>query len=225
MTKHRKAVGIAMEGMLFDDLSQEERDTLKAQDQEAWQSIQLNAIEWLLAEGQILVHGERKRVSECLLGQGGPLFTVEQRRWITQLAERPLCLYEVTEVIPGQQMTLCNLLDSEAPPIVVREKSGSQAVLLGLQIGSRIMEVDSHYELSGGFYSFSNLAGPAAVARTREAMDQFDGPPEELPGFLGSNIRLEWLYQFCKPKAIPTFVDAYSGDPISLITDHYRVRA
>lgn len=224
MNKHHKAVGIAMDGMLFDELSHEERDTLKAQDQEAWQSIQLNAIEWLLAEGQILVHGERKRVSECLLGQGGPLLTVDQRRWIMQLAERPLRLYDVTEVIPGQQMTLCDSLDSEAPPIIVSEKSGSQAVLLGIKIGSRIMEVDSHYELSGAFYTFSNLTGPAAVARTREAMDQFDGPQEDLPGFLSFIIRLEWLYQFCRPKAIPTFVDTYSGDPILLITDHYCVK-
>jgi hypothetical protein len=70
MNKHRKAVSVAIAEMLFDELSPEDEAALKAQDPETWTSIQLNATEWLLAEGEILVHGEPKPVSEYLLGQG-----------------------------------------------------------------------------------------------------------------------------------------------------------
>ncbi|MBK7953523.1 MAG: SEC-C domain-containing protein [Candidatus Accumulibacter sp.] len=224
MNKHRKAVSVAMAEMLFNELSPEEESALKAQDRETWNSIQLNATEWLLAEGEILVHGEPKPVSEYLLGQGGPLFTVDQRRWITQLAERPLRLYDVTNVLPGQQLTLCDSLDAEAPPIIVRDKSASQAPMLGIQIGVRIMEVDGHDELSGAVYAFTHLAGPAVLARMREAIDHFPGQASDLPRFLSFILQRQWLAQFYAPMPMPAFRDAYSGEPMLLITDHYRVK-
>lgn len=224
MPRHRKAVSVAIEEMIFDGLSDEERDALEFLDEQTWQGIQLNATEWLLAEGQILVRGEHKRVSEYLLGQGGPLFTVAQRRWMTQLAERPLRLYDITGVIPGKQMTLCDALDTEALPIIVREISGSQAALAGTQIGFRIMEVEGHHELSGAAYPFSHLVGPGVVAHILEAMDKFDKRREDLPEFLSFIIRRKWLEQYFAPMPIPTIMDAYSGEPILLITDHYRVK-
>ena len=224
MNKHRKAVSVAIAEMLFDGLSPEEEDALKAQDLDTWNSIQLNATEWLLAEGEILVHGEPRPVSGCLLGQGGPLFTVDQRSWITQLAERPLRLYAVTDVVPGQQLTLCDSLDAEAPPIIVREKSGSQADMQGIQIGVRIMAVDGHYELSGAIYAFSHLAGQTVVTRLREAMDRFHGQATDLPRFLSFIVQRQWLAQFFAAMPMPAFRDAYSGEPMLLITDHYRVK-
>jgi hypothetical protein len=223
MNKHRKAFRIAMEELLVGELSPQEQAALKAQDAPTWTSIQLNATEWLLAEGEILVQGQPRPVAECLLAPGGPLFTVDQRRWITQLAERPLRLYDVTNVVPGQQLTLCDSLDTQAPPIIVREKSGSQAAMLGIRIGVRIMEVDGHYELAGGAYPFSPLAAPAVVAKMRQAMDRFDGPARELRHLLGGIIQRQWLAQFYAPLPMPALLDAYSGEPILLITDHYRV--
>ena len=103
-----------------------------------------------------------------LLGPGGPLFTVEQRQWIAQLSERPLRLYDVTDVVPGRQMTLCDSLETEAPPIVVTERAGSQESLVGSQVGFRIMEVGDHRELSGAAYPFSLLAGPRVIAAMRD---------------------------------------------------------
>jgi hypothetical protein len=201
--KHRKAVHIAIEEMIFDGLSDEE---------------------WLLAEGHILIKGERKRVSEYLLGQGGPLFTVDQRRWITQLADRPLRLYEVTDVIPGKQMTVCDALNTEALPITVYEKSGSQASQIGIQIGLRIMEVDGHFELSGAGYPLSQFMAQSLIAQIHEAMDQFDKRQKDFPDFLSFMIRRKWLEQFFAPMPMPTMMDAYSGEPMLLITDHYRVK-
>ena len=224
MDKHRKAVHIAIEEMIFDGLSDEEREILEAQDKQTWQGIQLNATEWLLSEGHILVKGEHKRVSEYLLGQGGPLFTVDQRRWIAQLADRPLRLYEVTDVIPGKQMILCDALNTEALPITVYEKSGSQASQIGMLIGLRIMEVDGHFELSGAGYPFSQLKAQDLIAQIHEAMDQFNKRQKDFPDFLSLMIRRKWLEQFYAPMPMPTMMDAYSGEPMLLITDHYRIK-
>jgi len=220
MTRHRKAVTSAIDEMLFDGLSNEEQDTLESLDAETWQSIQLNATEWLIAEGQILIKGEYRSVVDALLGIGGPLFTVDQRRWIEQLSERPMRLYDVTEVVPGQQMTLCDALDTNAAPIVVQEKSGSQASLIGTQLGARLMEVEDHYELSGGVYPFSRLSGASVLDAMKEAENQCRQHPEGL----SFNIRRKWLEQFVKPMEMPTIVDARTGNAILLITDHYRVK-
>ena len=122
----------------------------------------------------MLIKGVRTRVSECLLGAGGPLFTVDQRRWIAQLAQRPLRLYDVTDVLTGKQMTVCDALNTEALPITVRERSGSQASLDSTHAGFRLMEVDGHHELSGAAYPFSRLAGPRVVASLREAVNGLD---------------------------------------------------
>jgi hypothetical protein len=224
MNKHRKAVGVALDAMLFDGLDDDERSALEAQDPDTWRGIQLNATEWLLAEGEILVKGEPRRVSECLLGQGGPLFTAGQRHWIAQLAERPLRLYDITDVIPGQQMTLCDALDTEVPPVIVREKSGSQASLLGTQIGIRLMTVEDHLELSGAAYPFSRLAGSSVVTAMREAAQQFGPRRPDLPELLSSIIRRQWLAQYFAPPPLPTMMDAHTGEPLLLVTDHYRVR-
>mgnify|MGYP000855399162 CR=1 FL=1 len=223
--KHRKAVSVAIDAMLCDNLSEEEQEALRAQDQETWHSIQINATEWLIAEGHIHAQGKHKRVAEYLLGRGGPLFTVEQRSWLEQLAERPLRLYDVTDVVAGRQMTLCDSLDGDASsPIVVQERLGSQAARPGIQVGARIMEVDGHYELSGAAYPFSPLVGPGVLASLRERVNRYAGPRQELPGLLSFIIRRAWLAQFCATMPLPSLMDAYSNQPILLITDHYRVQ-
>lgn len=61
-----------------------------------------NANEWLVAEGEIELRGERRRAVDLVLGPGGPLFTVEVRQWLEGLAAHPLRLYEVQEALPGE---------------------------------------------------------------------------------------------------------------------------
>lgn len=224
MVKHRKAASVAIEDMIFVGLSDEEKGALGAQDKQIWDNIHLNATEWLLAEGHILVKGEQKRVSEHVLGRGGPLFTVDQRRWMEQLAERDLRLYEITDVIPGEQITVCDALDIEALPIIVREKTGSDATIVGNHMGFRLMEVDGHHELSGVAYQFSRFVVPDVIAEMREAIDQFGERKEVLPKILSTIIRKKWLAQYFAPMAMPTMMDAYTGEPMLLITDHYRVK-
>ena len=223
LVRHRKAFLTAVERLVAEVLDEEGRRKLEHLDPQTWNGIQINLMEWLLAEGDLSIKDVRRRVSESLLGPGGPLLTVGQRSWLKQLAERPLRLYVVTDVVPGVKLTLCDVLDTESPPIVVLERSASQTLAVGTQIGCRVMAVQGHHELSGAAYPFSMLTGPTIVAKLRHAAEQFR-QEEDLPRILGMTIMSDWLQQYLAPPPMPTLVDAYSGEPMLLITDHYRVQ-
>ena len=223
-TNHRKAVSRAIDIMLFEGLSEDDQDLINALDAETQQGIQINATEWLLAEGLIQVKNEEKRVIDVLLGMGGPLFTIEQRQWIQQLSQQPVRLYDVTNVIPNQQMTLCDALDTTAAPIIVKERAGSQASLIGSIIGARLMLVDDHYELSGGVYAFSRFMGTTVLNIINKDAVLTAQHPIDQQVFISFMIRRKWLEQFIKPMEIPTMMDAQSGNPLLFVTDHYGVK-
>ena len=223
MSKHRQAALAALDDLLFGGLSDEDGERLRHLDQETLQSIEINAMEWLLAEGDILVKGSPKRVADCLLGPGGPLFTVEQRLFITQMMEQPLRLYIVTDVAPGRQITLCDALDARKSPVVVQEKSGSQTLKAGTYLGCRVLAFDGRFELSGAVYPFSQLMGSEAAKHIKLGLKDFKKHPEDINAFVGLALQRKWLEQYILPMTIPAMIDAYSGDPILLITDHYRV--
>ncbi len=223
-SRHAKAIKTSIAAMLNDDLDKEERAKLQELEEHDWEGVQINAMEWLLAEGSIAVKGAQRKVAELLLGPGGPAFTPGQRSWIEQLRRQPLRLYTITEVLPGAGMRLCDALDTEAAPVMVYEKSGSAHAQIGNLIGVRIMELDGHHEISGAAYPFSRLMNASLLAELQAAVDDAAVQGEELSHVLSAIIRRCWIAQYARPLPLPTVVDAHSGDPMLLITDHYRVR-
>jgi hypothetical protein len=166
------------------------------------------------------------------LGRDGPFLTPGQRDWIAQLRARPLRLYRVTDVQPGAGMTLIDEFDPQAQPLPVREVSGSRTAKPGMLMGARIMElaagagIDGHHELSGAIYPFSKLAEAAVLAQARQAMAgsaelelHVDNPRD----LLELAIARAWLDQWFAPAPLPQIQDASTGDPLLLVTDHYRV--
>ena len=222
-SRHAKAVKTSITAMLNDDLDKAERTRLQKLDEIDWQGVQINAMEWLLAEGSITVKGAQCSVADLLLGPGGPAFAPGQRSWIEQLRRQPLRLYDITEVLPGVGMRLCDALDTEAAPVMVHEKSGSEHAQVGNLIGVRIMEVDDHHEISGSAYPFSRLMNAAVLAESHAAVYNAAVQREELSRMLSGIIRRCWIAQYARPLPLPTVIDSHSGDPILLITDHYRV--
>lgn len=220
---HKKAVGSAIDAMLNDDLDNAEQALLQQLDGDDWRGVHINAMEWLLAEGSIAVKGVQRDVTDLLLSSGGPAFLPAQRRWIEQLRRQPLRLYDITEVLPGVGMRLCDALDTEAAPVMVHEKSGSADARIGNQIGVRIMEVAGHHEMSGAAYPFSRFMNPSLMADLRAAAEDRVTHGNHLPQVLSAIIRRHWIAQYVRPLPLPTVIDSHSGDPILLITDHYRV--
>jgi len=224
MTRHGPAVREALGEGFFGTLDEDEYARLQEQHADSFEGILINAMEWLLAEGSIRLKRQEYPVAELLLGHGGPLFTAAQRQWITLLAERPLRLYEVLEVWPRESMRLKDLAFPQDPPVLVREKSGSQQAAPFDVIAARVIPVEEHFELSGAVYSIPrhrSLDLMADLRRELEGVDSDSHDAREIPSVV---IRDYWLRLFIEPFEMPTLIDHSTGDPLLFVTDHYRVR-
>ena len=220
--RHRKGMQVAREKLLNEVLTPEEIESLGKLDADTYTGVDINLTEWLLAQGSILVKGSLRQIAGHVLSDGGPMLTLEQRSWITQLSQQPLRLYDVTDVVPGAQVTLCDAVDLQASPIVVRERSGTRNLEPGMRLGCRVMIVQDHFELSGCAYPFSRIVGHTVTQVYETYLEEFskDHKKAKQEG-LSLIILSQWLKQFVAPLPIPQMVDAYSGDPMLLITDHY----
>jgi hypothetical protein len=219
--RHRKGMQAAYDEQLTELMPANAPDEL---DPELSRMLAVNLGEWLLAEGDIQVRGQWRNIAEHVLGPDGPHLTRGQQRWLRQLADRPLRLYTVTEVRRGEGMTLVDALDADAAPIAVQERAGSQTAGPGMLLGARLMQVDGHWELSGALYPFSMPRSAAAVDAARGLLADDRIHPEDLAYELGVLIGRLWLADMCGPRAFPAMVDASTGEPILLVTDHYQVR-
>ena len=220
--RHRKGFKVAVES-LFDDLWPEDAPRgISSLGAEVLESVQINLVEWLIAEGDMLVKGEWRRINEVLTGPDGPRLSDGQRRWLAQQGERPLRLYTVTEVRPGDGLILCDATDADAPAVVVQERTASRQARPGSMIGARVMQVGDHLELSGAIYPFSMLAQPGVLAAWRAAGDA-GLHPDKMRGLRSRAIARAWVRQFVLPPAPPQMIDMSTGQPMLLVTDHYRV--
>lgn len=200
-------------------------------DDDGMTMLTINAGEWLLARGEIHARGALRAIDEYLLGRDGPYLTPGQKTWIAQLRERPLRLYRVTEVRRGEGLTLVDELDAEAEPKTVRERSGSMTATPGLLLGARMMQVgegaEAYWVLSGAMYPFTRLQEARVLAQVRETQAgaaQLKLHPDNLRDLAETEIARVWLAQWLEPAPLPRIVDAASGEPMLLVTDHYRVR-
>jgi hypothetical protein len=229
---HRKAFAAALEeeidaaafGCFDEDDEDAARAALAAVDDALWQQLQLNLTEWLLAEGDIKVKGEYQRVAQLLLGPRGPLLTLGQRAWLEQLAQRPLRLYDLTEVVPGTGITVCDALDTTQAPIVVTEREGSRSLRVGMQIGARLMAVAGTHQLSGAAYPFSMLSGRAMQQELLEYMAHPSRHEEDNALMIGLMIVKGWLAQYLRPAPLPNIVHGHTGEPLLFTTDTTRCR-
>ena len=229
--RHRKGWRSAFEALL--DLWRPEgpRDGWQL-DEDGMTMVSINAGEWLISRGEIHARGGLREINAYLLGREGPFLTPGQRDWIAQLRARPLRLYRVTDVQPGAGMTLIDEFDSQAQPQQVREISGSRSARPGMLMGARIMEVatgagiDGHRELSGAIYPFSKLAEAAVLAQARQVLAGSAGLNLHIDNqrdLLELEIARAWLDPWFAPTPLPQIQDASTGDPLLLVTDHYRL--
>ena len=140
----------------------------------------------------------------------------------------------MTDVRPDLGLTLVDELDAQAEPQSVRERSGSRSAQPGMLMAARIMRVgsdaapgDEHLELSGAIYPFAKLREAQLLAQIREVLAGAAAlklHEENLRDLMETEIARAWLAQWFEPAPLPQIRDAATGDPILLVTDHYRVR-
>lgn len=223
MAVHGQAVRAAINAAFFKKLSDEENERLQHLESELYKGIMVNAMEWLLAEGFITVKGEERRVAELLLGRGGPLLSAEQRQWIELMASQPLGLYEVIEVVPGEWIRLKDVLFPDQAPVLVRERTGSQQAVKFDLIAARLIPVEDHCRLSGAVYSIPRDRSLELITKLKHELAGLAPDSPFARGILGVVIPLYWLKLLANPQ-ITRLVDHVTGEPILLITDHYRVQ-
>ncbi len=218
--RHRKGWTNAFTATLA-EFSPDRPLELAALEEDAAHVILINVGEWLLARGRIHARGGLQDINAYLLGPNGPALSPAEARFIAQLHERPLRLYRVTDVRPDEGLTLADALDPEAAPVQVQERSGSRSLKPGLVLGARLMRFDTHVELSGALYPFAPLREPALFAALDAAVEGAAPPAQDR---IELEIARRWLAQFIEPVPMPELRDAGSGEPLLLVTDHYRLR-
>ena len=181
-----------------------------------------NVNEWLLVEGDLEVGGKWVDVLPYVLAATSLHLGPKQRALLTALQGAPLLLYTVTDVQPGEGVTLVDALDPEAPPIAVRERAGSESMSPGLLLGARVIVVDDHRELSGAVYPFAPLWA-STVTFEVEAARADARHPDDAPFEAALAIASTWLRSLVEPPPLPDLVDRSTGEPIELVTDTYEV--
>ncbi|MBE0548216.1 MAG: zinc chelation protein SecC [Rubrivivax sp.] len=228
--RHRKGWRSAFEDLL-DHWRPEGPEDGWQLDEDGMTMVSINAGEWLIARGQIHARRGLRDINAYLLGRDGPYLTPGQKAWIAQLRERPLRLYRVTDLRPGVGVTLVDELDAQAEPQAVRERSGSRSARPGMLMGARIMQVgdatDGHQELSGAIYPFAKLREMQVLTQVRQVLAGAAAlklHAENVRVLAETEIARAWLAQWFEPAPLPQILDAATGDPVLLVTDHYRVR-
>jgi SEC-C motif/Protein of unknown function (DUF2384) len=223
LTKYGLAAREALYEGFFGGIDDDEYERLQNQHRDSFEGIMINAMEWLLADGLITIDGQKCRVSELLLGRGGPLFSAQQREWIELMTTKPLGLYEVINVVPGESMLLKDIIFPENAPVLVQEKAGSrQAVKFDL-IAARVLPVDGHFELSGAVYAIPRHRSLDLITELRHELNGLKPDSPAVKELVAVIIPDYWLKLFALPFQMPQIVDHATGEPILLITDHYRV--
>ena len=179
--------------------------------------IERNGREIVLAEDE-LDRGDGLAIGwlDLVLGPGGPLLDAEARRYLESLREATMGVYEIVSVQPGKGFTLKSLLDPDEPEHWIKERLGSQSVRPGEVLGARIVvgnKVSAMYIIPGAQV-------PRLLSKLRELIDSLHSPGGRRIA-ISAVIWRTWFNIFFAPP--PQLVDAATGEPFVMVTDHYRV--
>ncbi len=219
--RHRKGWRNALEALTQEVLPP--AMSIAALDAESASAVQINLTEWLLADGEIFFKGRQRPINELLLSTDGPGFHGAQRHWLQQLGAQALRLYTVTEVRSGSGISVRDALDAQAAPLAVHERSGSRALSPGMWLGARVIALPLRNEFSGAMYPFRPADALEVLRRLQAVIEWMPEQPSHQRHMMGLAIARGWLQQLVEPAHLPTLIDHHSGEPVRLITDHYRV--
>lgn len=85
-----------------------------------------------------------------------------------------MSLYEVSEVVPGQSMTLRDLLRDVAP-VTVREHGATQTLVNWDKIAARIVDVNGRHGISGALLPFSADGAVRVIDALSRLVDDAQG--------------------------------------------------
>jgi len=101
--------------------------------------------------------------------------TVPGRRYLQQLRDSVLSLYEVVEVSPGQHCDLRDLVRNRDSKIIrVHEHMGTQNLVKWDRLAARVLKTNSRYFFSGGILPFPREAAQSLLRLLAEPQKHLD---------------------------------------------------
>ena len=187
--------------------------------------VSINSSEWMLADGDLIIDGTPKRVIDLILGAGGPSLPTRGREWLKALGEFPMSIYEVRETKPGEGLQIADLLDLDAEPVWVRERSASKSLVRWDVLGARLAQQDDAWVFSGALYPFEREEGIDCRDEILDIIKSEKPCDADRRVLVGTTIIDTWLMGLVADhdEPLPELVDMSTGDKILLTTDHYRV--
>jgi len=217
----------------YGTLEDEELERLDEVPDHVQEMIDANIADWVVADARRWQAGRRgpmpPRVLDLVLGPDGAPLTREQCAWLTELGARPLRLYEVLEARPGDGLVLQDPLDPDSGSLRVRERSASKSLARWDVIGTRLLNEGETRVLAGCIYYFSPGVGHRLAEELKEEARRSrrrkprEGAEARAREDMTMAIIDAWLADLATPREIPTIVDAGTGEPMVLVTDHYQV--
>ena len=220
MARYPEQAGAALEEGFFGQFDQDEDDEFPPQ---FHGMLQINSAEWLLTEARLELGDEAVATRDLYLGPGGPLLTAHGRSWLEEINKRPLSLYELRQVRPGEGVAVVDLLHPEQPELWVRERSGSRSMVQYDILGGRLARQEGDWVFTGALYPFVRDEGLALRDEILREMEGVDWQSDLAREVVAVIIIDSWLLSLSAKRPLPTLVDASTQNTIRLTTDHYRV--
>lgn len=180
---------------------------------------EMQALEWVLAEGVAEVDGREVRLRDLVLG-GGIVLEADQRLWFERSTEEPLRLWKILRTEPGEGVELQSLLDDGADPVWAKERTASRTLRRLDVVAARLGRWQGDWEIAA-IYQIPDREVFGLVSRAQEAAEDAYSDPD-VARRVGKLIRDHWVRLFTRTPSLPKIVDP-SGDAIELTTDHWQV--
>lgn len=145
-------VEAAIDGGFLGGLTDEEYDSLGTLPGDLQDELDINIAEWLLADGVLEFEDGTVPALDLVLGPDGPNLPPQGREWLLESAGRPLSLYEVRRVVPGEGFDLLDLVSPEEPEVRLQEPELAQGLREGDTFGARLVRREDAWHLSDAFY-------------------------------------------------------------------------
>jgi hypothetical protein len=224
LKKHKAAVHDAIDSVFFGALDDNDHDFLQGLGDEVIENIMGNAFEWLLADGNIFIKDEQCRVAELLLGNNGPQFSEVERQRIELLSTVPLRLYDIVELMPGESLMLRDVLLPESPPVQVQSESCSKSLTQHDFLGTRILPIGDHFELSGAAYAFPRIRSLELLENLQVGLKGREPESSFAKEIASVVIPYRWLQLFLNPFELPPQAEQLICESTLFVTDLYRVQ-
>lgn len=129
----------------------------------------VNLLEYLTAEGVLagIEEGENRPLQLILNADIG--LDDEQKAYLSQLTERPLQLYQITDVKMNESFSVKAFPDNGSEAITIDDASSSTMFDVGDTVGLRLMFSEDTWETSGAIYHIPDEYVEEMVSKLEEA--------------------------------------------------------